>query len=208
MTQAIQKDDGQTAQAWLALREFRTATRFARPGANATLALEHLVAKTSAPADVLLAVQADLLDTYQARLNEGLADLVNDSGNQYAMRRAEHAALAEGYFAILAPAYAEQRGAAAQKTAQQAFAQLRATALHNQDGVQALAAVQARSAQFSRRPAERRRTNPARRPNLLRYLSLVPVEYGRGIVDGRVNRALEIQEALTFRDGASPLLPI
>lgn len=38
---------------------------------------------------------------------------------------------------------------------------------------------------------------------LLRYLSLVPVEYSRGIVNGHVNRTLEIQEAITFYEGAS-----
>ncbi|MCX6049026.1 MAG: iron permease, partial [Chloroflexi bacterium] len=100
---AVQHGDGQTAQTWLSLREFRTATRFSRPNVDATLAIERLVAKTSAPADVMLAVNADLLDTYQGRLNEVLGDLVNANDKQYAMRRAEHAALAEGYFAVLTP---------------------------------------------------------------------------------------------------------
>jgi len=38
---------------------------------------------------------------------------------------------------------------------------------------------------------------------LLRFLSLVPVEYGRGVRNGQVTRDLEIQEAATFRDGAA-----
>ena len=64
-------------------------------------------------------------------------------------------------------------------------------------------------------PARRRRCRaspprpfgPARRrgcaQQLLRFLALVPVEYGRGVSDGRVTKDFEIQEAVTFRDGAA-----
>ena len=37
----------------------------------------------------------------------------------------------------------------------------------------------------------------------LRFLALVPVEYGRGVADGKVTVPFEIQEAVTFRDGAA-----
>ena len=37
----------------------------------------------------------------------------------------------------------------------------------------------------------------------LRFLALVPIEYGRGVADGKVTLAFEIQEAVTFRDGAA-----
>src|SRR4029453_19148831 len=36
-----------------------------------------------------------------------------------------------------------------------------------------------------------------------RFLRLVPIEYGRGVQDGRVTLEFEIQEAVTFRGGAS-----
>ncbi len=36
-----------------------------------------------------------------------------------------------------------------------------------------------------------------------RFLALVPVEYGRGVEDGRVTLDFEVQEAITFRDGAA-----
>jgi high-affinity iron transporter len=39
-----------------------------------------------------------------------------------------------------------------------------------------------------------------------RFLKLVPIEYGRGVQDGRVTRDFEIQEAITFRDGAAAAL--
>ncbi|MEX2421302.1 MAG: FTR1 family protein, partial [Actinomycetota bacterium] len=37
----------------------------------------------------------------------------------------------------------------------------------------------------------------------LRFLALVPIEYERGVADGRVTKDFEIQEAITFRDGAA-----
>ncbi len=44
----------------------------------------------------------------------------------------------------------------------------------------------------------------ARRAGQLeRFLQLVPIEYGRGVQDGRVTLEFEIQEAVTFRDGAA-----
>ncbi len=47
-------------------------------------------------------------------------------------------------------------------------------------------------------------TDQVRRANqLLRFLALVPVEYGRGVRNGTVTVDLEIREAITFRDSAA-----
>ncbi len=107
---ALQSGDPASARAWLALREFRTATRYSRAGANATLALEHFAEGGMSAADAALTVRVDLYDTYQARLDEALRALPEADKNGFTVRRAELAALVNGYFAILAPAYAEQRG--------------------------------------------------------------------------------------------------
>ena len=40
--EATERGDAATAKRWLLLREYRTATRFTRPGAHATLALDQL----------------------------------------------------------------------------------------------------------------------------------------------------------------------
>jgi high-affinity iron transporter len=200
--QSIQSGDGATARAWLPVREFRLATRFSRPSADATLAVENFVAGTLSADDALQSVRADVLDTYQARMNESLRDLTSADANDFAVRRAELSTLAEGYFLILAPAYREQRGDAALAESQSAFAELRLAALENpQDLGERLAKVQSaldnfRAAPLS--PAELSR----RAGQLLRFLSLVPVEYERGVVDGRVMKDLEIQEAITFHAGA------
>jgi high-affinity iron transporter len=199
---ALQDGDAVAAQAWLPLREFRRATRFARPNANATLAVDEAAAGRLRAADAQLAMRADLLDTYQARLTEALRDLGAADQRGFATRRAETAALAEGYFAILTPAYREQRGEAALSSAQGAFAGLRQAAEAQEPTAEALAQVETvlkgfRAAPLS--PDEQVR----RAGQMQRFLSLVPVEYERGVSGGVVTRDLEIREAITFRDGAA-----
>lgn len=198
---AVAAGDPATAQSWLPLREFRTQTRFSRANADATLGVMGLRNGTLAPAEALVAVRADLLDTYQARLQETLRDLEAADGHNFPARRAELAALAEGYFAILAPAYAGQRGGEALLAAQATLRELRAAAVAGADLTAARAGVEVALAGFRAAPlspAERTR----RAGQLLRYLGLVPVEYARGVSDGRVTRPLEIQEATTFFEGA------
>lgn len=195
---------GQLAEArqWLAVREFRIATRFSRPGADATRALDRLAAGAITTDAAVQAVRADLLDTYQARLDELLRQVPQAQQQGFRQRLAEQAAAAAGYFAILAPAYREQRGEAAQLEAQHAFAELVSAALTGQavDAPLQRIAEQLRgfrAAPLS--PAEQAR----RAGQLLRFLSLVPVEYARGVKNGVVTRDLEIREAITFRNGAA-----
>ncbi|RPJ20869.1 MAG: iron permease [Chloroflexi bacterium] len=199
---AIQTGDGLTAQTWLPLREFRTATRFSRPNVGATVTVESFISGNTLAAEALLSVRADVLDTYQARLTESLQDLKTADANGFPARRAELAALAEGYFFILSSAYLEQRGGISLVSAQAAFNDLRASAIEDPQGLnEKLVIVENvlnnfRAAPLS--PAEQAR----RAGQLLRFLSLVPVEYGRGVSDGRVTQDIEIQEAITFHAGA------
>jgi high-affinity iron transporter len=199
---AIQNGDGSTAQAWLPVREFRVATRFSRPNVGATRAVDGFVEGTVSAEDALQSMRADVLDTYQARMTEALRDLATADANGFAVRRAELAALAEGYFHTLAPAYLEQRGEASLANTQEAFADLRVTAIDDsQILVEKLTIVESvvnnfRAAPLS--PEEQSR----RAGQLLRFLSLVPVEYERGVAEGRVTLDLEIQEAITFHAGA------
>ena len=199
--QAVAAGDTATAQRWLAVREFRHATRFSRPNADGSIALVHLRDGTLTIDETLTALRADLLDTYQARLTEALHDLATADEQSFAARLAEQAALSQGYFTILLPAYEEQRGQAAGATASVAFAALTAATQTGQPPEAALAQVTAaldgfRAAPLS--PQEQRR----RAGQLLRFLSLVPVEYSRGIRNGVVAADLEIREAITFRSGA------
>ena len=199
---SLAQGNGAQAQAWLPLREFRRATRFSRPNADATLAVEAALAGTRPPQAALLDVRADLLDTYQARLSDALAQLTATRDKGFAARRAEHAALAAGYFDLLAPAYEEQRGAAELAAAQRAFAALRQAARDGQPLAEALAQVEAALSGFRAAPLSQA-DQTRRAGQLLRFLSLVAVEYGRGVKNGVVTRDFEVQEAITFRDGAA-----
>lgn len=192
---AVQRNDLAQARAWLTVREFRTATRYSRPGADATLAVERLSRKEITPAEALQAIHADLLDTYQARLDETLRALPEARKNKFAARSAELSAQADGYFAILAPAYAEQRGQAALTSLQTEFAALLTAQPGAFENIQT-ALTGFRAAPLS--PAEQTR----RAGQLIRFISLVPVEYGRGVNDGRVIHDFEIQEAISFYNAA------
>jgi high-affinity iron transporter len=61
---ALADGDAATAGDWLLLREFRTATRFTRPGTDATSAVRRLAARKLSPAAARAAVRKDLLDAY------------------------------------------------------------------------------------------------------------------------------------------------
>ena len=90
--QAVIAGDAARAQQWLPVREFRPATRFSRPDADATLALVALAENKLTPEDALLAVNADLLNTYQAQLTNALNDLETAAANDFTIRQAELAA--------------------------------------------------------------------------------------------------------------------
>ncbi len=186
---ATGRGDAATARRWLLLREYRTATRFTRPGASATLALDQLARGRISAAAARQAVDKDLLDAYQARLRDLLADARRGSEKDLPVRTAEATAQAAGYFAILAARYREDRGAAAARAASAAFAA--------GDVDRAGAALEGfTAAPFTPQEAARRAQQ------LLQFLALVPVEYGRGVKDTRVTRDFEIQEAVAFRTAA------
>ncbi|WP_205699220.1 FTR1 family protein [Conexibacter sp. SYSU D00693] len=199
---AAARGDAVTARRWLLLRDFRTATRFTRPGADATLAVERLARRTLSPAATRQAVAKDLLDASQARVRELLADARRGDEQDLPARRAEAAAQAQGTFAVLRDRYVEDRGAAAAARAADAFAALERTSVDG--GRPFLAAVGSATqalegftaAPFTDEEAARRAQQ------LLRFLALVPVEYGRGVQDGKVTKDFEIQEAVAFRTGA------
>jgi high-affinity iron transporter len=200
---AVEAGDADAAGAWLLVRDFRVTTRFDRPNGDATLAVEGLREGKIAPANAAETVRVDLLDTYQARLESTLNTLSGTSPDALSPSEAEAVGLAVGYWTLLAPAFAEQGGNRARDEADTTFATLLASA-RSGDAV-SFASAHARAIEVvqSFRAAPLSETDQARRAGqLLRYLDLIPVEYGRGVKDGRVFLALEIQEAQAFLDGA------
>lgn len=201
---ALETGDAATAESWLTLRDYRPSTRFSRPGADATLAVSGLASGETTREQALAAVTADLYDTYQAQLNVALNDGDAASDRQFTMRRAEEAGLAAGYFNLLAEAYAEQRGTQSQSEATSAFEALENAALVNDDAAFSAARTEIDAILTGFRAAPLSEEEAARRAGqLLRFISLVPIEYERGVRNGEVVNDIEIQEALTFREGAA-----
>ncbi|WP_407541188.1 FTR1 family protein [Deinococcus radiomollis] len=184
------------ARDWLQTREFRQASKFTRLNADATTAVEELNAGKVTPAAALDAVRADLLDGYQARLNDALAGIKDAQARGYRTRAAGQSALAQGYFTLLAPAYGSSRGEAALKTLESELAALPAS----------LSSVQAGLEGFRAAPLSGREQR-LRAGQVTRFLALVPTEYGRGVSGEAgsvtVKRDIEITEAKTFLAGAT-----
>lgn len=199
---ALQQGDAAAAQEWLAVREYRQATRFLRPGSDAALALQQLAAGSVEADYAVQAARSDLLDAYQARLAAALQAVSEADAQGFSTRRAEAAGLAQGYFALLSPAYAEQRGTDAAATARAHLAQLVTAAVAGEPLEEALQTVDAalegfRAAPLS--PAQQAR----RGAQLLRFLGLVPVEYGRGVRGNAVTSDLELREAIAFAEAST-----
>ncbi len=206
-TAAAAAGDADEARAWLLVREFRKPTRFTRPGADGTLALQALEEGRIAAGPAAAAVRADLLDTYQARLRASLDTVVSAAEQGFDISRAGAASLARGYFAVLAPAYARQRSDADAAAVGGAFDELVSAAQNGDDaGVEsALAEIDGALEGFRAAPLSAEE-QLRRAGQLQRFLALVPIEYARGVEDGRVTLDFEIQEAVTFRDGAAQAL--
>jgi high-affinity iron transporter len=201
---AVLRGDAAEAARWLLLRDFRKATRFTRPGVDATNAVRLLGRRAASPARTSLAVRKDLLDAYQSRLGDELEEADAANAKHFGARRAEAAAIAAGYFGILAEEYREQRGEPALARALAAFRRLAATAAES-GGSQAFEAAlgEARAVLDGFTAAPFTEEEQARRAQqLLRFLALVPVEYRDGTDDGKVTIPFEVQEAIAFRDGA------
>jgi high-affinity iron transporter len=198
---AVRRGDTPAAARWLLLREFRKATRFTRPGVDATAAVRRLARGASSPERAALAVKKDLLDAYQARLLDELDEAVVANERGFATRRAETAAIAAGYFEILAGEYRRQRGAAALGRARAAAAGLARAGAGGGGFIAAVDGVRKALDGFTAAPftpAEQAR----RAQQLVRFLDLVPMEYRDGVDDGKVTVPFEIQEAIAFRNAA------
>jgi high-affinity iron transporter len=199
---AAKRGDVAESRAWLLVREFRPPTRFSRAAADGTLALDRLGSGSVTPAVAAAAVRADLLDTYDGRIRTALAALGEAERLGFTASRAESGAVVLGYWAILGPVYRDQRGAAAWRATTAELRALAALALRGGNVSEALERVERRLEGFRAAPLSAAETL-RRAGQLDRFLRLVSIEYGRGVSNGEVTKDFEIQEAITFRDGAA-----
>jgi high-affinity iron transporter len=201
---AVAAGDAHRSATWLLLRDFRRATRFTRPGVDATVAVRELDRGRLEPRRATLQVRKDLLDAYQASLADRLAEAEDAAKRGFRARWAQTAALAAGLWPILAPEYAAARGDPAAAQTAQAFKRLARSARRGDQRPFAMARAQVAEVLDGFVAAPFTREEQARRAaQLMRFLDLVPVEYDRGTEDGRMTLDFEVQEAVAFQDGAS-----
>ena len=200
---ATENGDASTAQRWLLLRAYEPATRISRPGSDATLALRDLADGRLEPTDAEEAVRADLLDTYQSLALLAMDEMLEAQANGLSLRQAESAGMAAGYWRIVAESFGVQHGEASRSALDQQAELLTAAAIDDPDSLSSIA--DSMRQELRRFQASPMTVEAAVRKSsqLLRFLSLVPFEYRQGVKDGRVILELEIEEAITFRNGAA-----
>jgi high-affinity iron transporter len=193
------------ARQWLLIRDFRQATRYTRPGVDATTALQALADGEMEPREAVTQIRKDLIDAYQARLLEYLDEAAGESERGFAPAAAESAAFAAGYWKLLAPEYEEQKGAAARAEADRAFAVL--PGLAGAPSRVPAAADRARAMLNHFTAAPFTDDELARRAQqLIRFVDLMPVEYDHGVSGTEVTTPFEITEGIAFSDAAESAL--
>ncbi|MEA2418997.1 MAG: high-affinity iron transporter, partial [Thermoleophilaceae bacterium] len=200
---AVRAGDARRAATWLLLREFRTATRFTRPGVDATLAVRELARGRSGPRKAVLGVKKDLRDAYQASLADRLGEADDAAERDFRARWAQTAALAAGLWPMLAPEYEQARGAAARARADAAFEALARTAGRGDADAFAAARKDVARALDGFTAAPFTAAEQARRAGqLTRFVELIPVDYDHGTEDGKVTIPFELQESMAFSEAA------
>jgi high-affinity iron transporter len=194
----------QRAEGQRLVREFKPVTRFTHPSAASSVAIASLADGVVPRARAVRSIRGDLLDTYEALLRSSLADTGDALRDGFPEKAAGSAATARGYWWILRETFIGQRGAPAATQLDRAFERLVGAARTGQPAATAAATTTIGDDLLAFRAAPLSASEQARRAGqLIRYLGLVPVEYGRGVANGNVVVPIEIQEAIAFRDGAA-----
>jgi high-affinity iron transporter len=196
---ALARQDFDLAQAWLPLREYRQATSVTLVDSPAARALRDGRQGAINAEEAVAIVGNDLRDAYYFRLQDALSELENAASEGYAVRAAEWAGQAGGYFQILRMDFADKQGEATATTTEEIFLQLQVdTAAQDWDAVnEQLVAARALLADYQ--PVELSSDLIAERGRLLYlFLDLVYIEYRDGVRNGAITIPIEYQEATTF----------
>jgi high-affinity iron transporter len=196
---ALAQDEIETAQAWLPLREYRQATSVTIVDSPAARALSETIDGDFTPSEAAIIVGNDLRDTYFFRLRDALTELENAARDGYAVRAAEWAGQARGYFALLRADYAGKLGESDADVLSNALMQLEDDTLVQAWDALADDLVVVRDLLTAYLPVELSPELIAERGRLLYlFLDLVYIEYRDGVRDGEITIPIEYQEATTF----------
>ncbi len=195
----IQRNDARSASDWLLLREPRSADSKTGSRLDASAEIYALMGKRRDPVEVYNGVHAELFDAYQEKLNEALTKADGLVWDNASASWVEQAALASGYFGIVASSFAEQRGEAALSEMQTDFVKLTHAALAGDrssyvatrqlitNGLKGFVAAPYTDLELSRSAGL-----------MMRYLTLIPVEYTESVKDGEVISDSDYQQAVVY----------
>ncbi|HET6829761.1 MAG TPA: FTR1 family protein [Solirubrobacterales bacterium] len=200
-----EREQPERAGEWLLIRDFRQATRYTRPGVDATTALDALAAGDLSAAEAVTQIRKDLLDAYQSRLVEYLDEAGTESERGSEPAVAESLAIASGYWRMLAPEYEEQRGGSEREAADAEFAALPGYAATPRQVPGAVSRAEALLNHFTAAPFTPEE-QARRAQQLIRFIDLIPVEYDHGVSGTEVTIPFEITEAIAFVDAAQSAL--
>ena len=200
---ATRAQDPDEAVAWLALREYRRATRVTLVHSVASRAVGDLAAGSLGAEAAAAIVRDDLDDTYHARVGYAAGNAVKAADRGLVIRAAESAGLIGSYLSMFGDDFVAKQGQAAWAELQGTTDALTEAALAaDADGVRAAATGllrQWRGYQAVELPAE----ELARRADLMQlFLELVAVEYRDGVRNGRISIETEYAEAVAFLEQA------
>lgn len=203
---ALDRGDAQTADEWQRLRLFRAATKVnivENPSAAIIDGLADGEVETGIAAQV---VRDDFHSTYTFRFREALLSLEDAAANEYGLRSAEWATLAQGYYLILQSDYADKRGAENDASMLSELETMSQVALDEdwQATNETIAAVD--ELLLGYQPVALDEAALADRAQLLyTFTDLVWIEYRDGVRNGQITIEIEYREAITFRDQAQNL---
>lgn len=203
---ALRSGDQQAASDWLRLREYRQATRYTLVDDPAAQAVARLQAGGGNLDDVLVTISNDLRATYTFRLRDSLTKLEDTVDQAFTTRSASWAGRVSGYANILRDDFSAKRGAEESAALTAALSELEAAG--RKGDLAALASLddQISALLANYQPVELTADEIHQRAQLLYlFIDLVQVEYGRGVHNGQITLAIEVQEAISFRNQASAL---
>ncbi len=201
--QAIFSEDFEALEFWSKVRDYKPSTRMVVPDVSAVVALDEYVSGSLSAGEAWGAYRNEVHSAYELNMRNSLnkAEEAFDTG--FYSIFAYEVALAEGYFSILESVYLEQMGSENQTRMIELFSKLR-DSIYEQDYSQVLEVISEVKGLFQGfQAAELSEDDQLKKASqIMSFLRLVPIEYTRGVSGTTVVVPFEVQEAVTFMDGA------
>lgn len=186
---------------WLKIREYARASR----DTAASIAMREALGGRLAAAEARQVIERELLGIYAGELRRAIAQARTDLAEGYEVQLSGAIARAQGLYCLLADNIAIRIGRGPATAIADTLTRLDGAKLPGAATLDALLA-ELEDRLISYAPARLSTEELDRRVGLLsRFLSLVPLEYGKGVRDGKITVPFEYFEAGLSRDRAEML---